>query len=170
MVDGMKDRSIRVEGDVAYVPLTKGYEAIIDAADVCLVGRHLWYAKTKPGKTVYAVRSSRTGRRTIQLHRIIMGEPEGLEVDHRDGNGLNNRRVNLRIATRAQNGKNQRTPRNNVSGFKGVYWDSRKSRWRAQITADGRTYRLGLHRNLEAAVAAYAEASKTFHGEFGRTE
>lgn len=96
-------RPIRFAADIAYVPLTRGYEAVIDADDAELVGRWNWIAHVKPckrgeGVQVYAVRTEYGGekRRYIRMHRLIAGTPEGMETDHRDGDGLNNRRGNLR--------------------------------------------------------------------------
>lgn len=162
-------RPIRVEGNIAFVPLTQGYEAMIDAADVHLVEGFNWCASVD-GNTIYAQRSGpRPEKRTIILHRVLMGEPEGLEVDHCNGNGLDNRRANLRVATTAQNAQNRRITERNTSGFKGVHWDKRDRKWRARIVLDGERISLGLFTTPEAAHAAYCSASAKFHGEFGRT-
>lgn len=165
----MKPRPIRIDGDVAYVPLTKGYEAVIDAADVPLVGQYNWCAAVKP-HTVYARRTDgSTGKeRTVLLHRVLMGEPDGLEVDHRDGDGLNNRRDNLRVATNAQNQHNQRTRNDNSSGFKGVSWYGRGKKWQVRIKLNGKQRHIGYHATPEEAHAAYAAASERLHGDFGR--
>jgi hypothetical protein len=164
-------RPIRIEGNIAYVPLTRGYEAIIDAADVPLVAGHNWCALVRP-HTVYAGRGDCTGPtfRTVQMHRVLMGEPDGLDVDHEDGNGLNNTRDNLRPATRPQNQHNARTRSDNTSGYKGVYWSNREGVWKAQIRINGRRKYLGRHDTPEDAYASYCEASKKYHGEFGRIE
>jgi hypothetical protein len=165
----MKARPIRIEGDAAYVPLTKGYEAVIDAADAPLVGKFNWCVQVDR-KTVYAQRNDYSGgkRRTVYLHRVIMGDPDGFQVDHRDGCGLNNRRTNLRIATPEQNQHNQRISRASTSGFKGVCWDKRSGKWRAKIKSGIKYHHLGYFTMPEAAHAAYAEASARLHGEFGR--
>jgi len=99
-----------------------------------------------------------------------MDAPSNLEVDHRDCDGLNNRRSNLRLATMVQNMLNQGCRRDNASGFKGVTWDKGRSKWRAQIALNKKRHYLGLFDEPEAAHAAYAEASVKFHGEFGRVE
>lgn len=170
-------KSIRIEGDVAFVSLTQGYEAIIDAADVPLIAPFKWYAvvaRRKDGtvRTVYAARSRAThgkeAQKTINMHRVIADTPDGMETDHKDGNGLNNRRENLRNATREQNHHNTRTPAHNSSGFKGVRWNPRDNRWVARICINRKDVHLGYHVRLEDALAAYAKASKEFHGEFGR--
>jgi hypothetical protein len=168
----MQARAIRIDGDIAYVPLTQGYTATIDAADVSLVDGVNWRALAKPlAHAVYAVRTDRSGGKTraILLHRVIMGDPEGLEIDHRNGDGLNNRRANLREATRAQNRRNQRLSRANTSGFKGVSFDGRRSKWQAYININDKQRNLGLYATPEAAHAAYCAASAKLHGEFGRT-
>jgi hypothetical protein len=162
-------RTIRVEGDVAYIPLTKGYEAVIDAADVHLVSGCNWYANTD-GHTVYAQRGAYADgvQKTTRLHRVLMSVDDGLLVDHRDGDGLNNRRSNLRVATRAQNNRNQRLVVRNSSGFKGVSWDKHERKWQAQIRMNNKTHNLGRYRTPEDAHAAYCEASTRLHGEFAR--
>lgn len=99
-------RPIRVDGQVAYVPLTKGYTAIIDAADLPLVDGVNWGAmeKRRPDGTIRAVyaKNSGTKRGTIFMHRLLVAASESEEVDHVDCDGLNNRRINLRIATTAR--------------------------------------------------------------------
>jgi hypothetical protein len=164
-------RRIRIEGDLAYVPLTKGYEAIIDVADIPLVEAHNWYAHVQ-SHAVYAECSLQRNknRHALIMHRVIMGDPAGFDIDHRDGDGLNNRRSNLRIATRAQNLHNQRIVRRNTSGFKGVSWNKRDHKWQARIYVNNKQFSLGYHATPELAHAAYCEASARLHGEFGRTQ
>lgn len=164
-------KPIRIEGDLAYVPLTKGYEAIVDATDVPLVEGYNWTAAVK-SRTVYAIRTDYTGpkQRRVRMHRVILGEPEGMQVDHRDGNGLNNRRDNLRKATHSQNTHNARTSNRNTSGFKGVGWNKAKAKWQARICINGKRKSLGYHDTPEVAYAAYCKASAKLHGEFGRTK
>jgi hypothetical protein len=165
-----KLKPIRIEGNVAYVPLTKGYEAIIDADDVPLVEGWSWSARIK-ANTVYACRSGqRPSKAYILLHRSILGLPVGVICDHRDGNGLNNRRKNLRIASTAENTRNQRRASHNTSGVKGVSLDATSGKWRAMIRAGGKQKNLGRFFTLEAAARAYAKASAELHGEFGRLE
>lgn len=162
-------RKIRVVGEIAYVPLTKGYEAVVDAADLPLIANFSWRALVKPN-TVYAVCKDRNGPRPrmVLMHRRISGAAEAVEIDHRDKNGLNNRRSNLRDATHEQNSYNRKTHRHNSSGFKGVSRSGRK--WRADIRAAGESRYLGTYDTPESAASAYAQASRTLHGEFGSTK
>lgn len=164
-------RPIRVEGQVAYVPLTKGYTAIIDAEDVPLVADYNWFAQVERRADgniarVYAVRHAM--RRAVLLHRFLAQTPDGLETDHIDGNGLNNRRSNLRQATQAQNRQNARTRVDNAAGIKGVCWHGHSRKWLAQIRVDGKQRHLGIFKCRTAAAFAYAKASRKLHGEFGR--
>ena len=168
-------RPVRYDGDLAYIPLTRGYEAVIDAADVHLVDGLNWFAKlykrTDGTALVYAVRSqwiSGGGNNCIRMHRVIFCDSGTTDVDHIDGDGLNNRRSNLRSATRAENQRNVRRSTRNSSGHKGVDWLGVSGKWRARIRVNGESYHLGVHANIDDAVAAYAEASKRLHGQFGR--
>ena len=164
-------REIRVCGKVAYVPLTQGYEAVIDVDDVGLVSGFSWQVLVLKRQT-YALRKHRIGLvyRNVYLHRALMDAPAGMQVDHMDTDGLNNRRGNLRLATRHQNGQNSRLSRRNTSGFKGVSWDRQRNKWRAKIKFGDKQSHLGLFDSAEGAHAAYCEASARLHGEFGRTE
>lgn len=168
-------RPIRIEGDVAYLTLTKGYEAIIDAADVPLVCHRNWWALEARHKgssevrTVYA--QARLGGLHVYLHRVLLGLDSTLQIDHQNGNGLDCRRENLREATPTENACNQRLSKaRNTSGIKGVWWDSARQLWAAEIRRAGVRLRLGRFRCITAAALAYAKASRELHGGFGRVE
>lgn len=110
------------------VPLTRGFIAVVDESDFELVARFSWIAM--PGKdTTYAGRRVTIGGRntTLYMHRLLMGcsPGDGTEVDHRDGNGLNNRRENLRVCVHWQNLCNHRVPVLGASKFRGVWIDRR---------------------------------------------
>lgn len=171
-----KIRPIRIEGNTAYITLTKGYTAVIDATDVHLASGNNWNAavtKKADGsvRSVYAASSrslSEGGRKTVLLHRVIAQTPDGLETDHIDGDGLNNRRANLRNSTVAQNRRNRRTGCNNTSGVKGVSWNKAMGQWKVDIHVGGKKHYLGCFDTIDAASNAYASASAELHGEFGR--
>ena len=162
-------RPIRIEGNLAYVPLTRGYEAVIDADDAHLVAGVNWTAYVAP-HGVYAYRQPTiNGKKTyLPMHRLINKTPKGFETDHIDGNGLNNRKTNLRSASRSQNEVNKAPKKNNTSGYKGVYWCKERKKWAAEIMMDGKRVHLGRHETIEAAYSAYCDASKKMHGEFAR--
>jgi hypothetical protein len=161
-----KIRPIRVKDNIAFITLTKGYTAIIDVADLPLVRGGNWQANPQPHAT-YAQRMM-AGRARL-MHRVIMGEPEGLLVDHIDGDGLNNRRSNLRTATQSQSQHNKGVQRNNTSGFKGVRWKADKGMWVARIDLHGKRKHVGYFGTAEDAHAAYCRASADLHGAFSRT-
>lgn len=110
----------------------------------------------------------------FSAHRLawlyVYGEwPDGV-IDHINGDATDNRIVNLRVATQAQNSANQGKQCRNTSGYKGVYWDKRRSKWMAQIGVQGRYKYLGRYDTAEEAHEAYREGCLRFHGEFARIE
>jgi hypothetical protein len=161
-------RPLRIEGNIAYVPLTRGYEAIIDAADAEFIGQWNWQAHIDT-HNVYAVRKGQLGEiRRVIMHRSIMQPPSQMKVDHIDGNGLNNTRSNLRVVSHSDNLKNQQLRRDNRSGFKGVTWKKDNKKWCARIVHEGKRIHLGYFKTPEAAYEAYCQASQKLHGEFSR--
>ena len=165
----MKKRPIRVEGAVAYVPLACGAEAIIDAEDAEMVGQYNW-CKDSNGYAVTSLYPIGEKRRSIKLHRLVMGEPDGLEIDHRYGIRLDNRKAQLRLATKADNNHNAKVRRDNTSSRKGVSWHKHVKKWVAQIMHMGKQKHLGYFTDPDAAHQAYVAASLKYHGEFGRTQ
>jgi AP2 domain len=158
-------------GPLAVIPLTQGLAATVDATDLPLAEGRLWYAQ-RIGKLIYACSNSKgrgPGKRgkLIYLHRVILGE-DVAKIDHRDGNGLNCTRNNLRPATHQQNVQNRGAPSNNRSGHPGVCWDKAVSRWKAYVRTDGKQQHLGYFDAKEEAVAARVEAARKAHGEFYR--
>ncbi len=146
------------------VPLSKGTFALVDDTDGDLVASRSWKAKLHgryPG-IWYAVAT--VARRSTTMHSVLTGWPL---TDHVNGNGLDNRRCNLREATRATNNYNSRkrsTP--STSRFKGVHWDRRVGRWRALIRLDRHNHSLGYHTDEVAAALAYDAAARHHFGEF----
>ncbi len=130
----MLPRPIRIVGDVAFVPLTQGYEAIIDSADVPLVAKNNWQVWRSPAGNLYAARKERKngGKKTIRMHHMFLPLVDGLEIDHRNGNGLDNRRCNIRRVTRSENALNRQRPREGKPYF-GVHFDARSGRYVARI-------------------------------------
>lgn len=149
---------------IALVPLSQGKVAIIDADDAEKVLAFKWTAMESYPGLWYAYRKD--DRKSILLHRFIMGAPDEVGVDHWNGDGLDNRRENLRLATESQNGANRGLQSNNSSGFKGVVFHRRCGRWQARIKVQGKTISLRYHDTPEKAAHAYDKAARKFFGEF----
>lgn len=121
----------------------------------------------------HGYRVGRVNYKLLLAHRVIWaihyGEWPEDQIDHIDGDRLNNRIGNLREATNSENNRNRGIGESNTSGFKGATWVSRRKAFQAQIYVDRRNIFLGYHATAEAAHAAYCEAAKKLHGEFART-
>lgn len=142
--------------------LIKDYTIAVDDKNVSLLEGHKWYVIN--GRYV----CSRFGGKTQYLHRLIMQPPSGMEVDHIDGNGLNNIESNLRICSKKQNNRNRASSRNSSSKYKGVYWIKNIQKWRAALNMDGRTTLLGNYLlEIDAAKAYDSQAKKVF-GEYAK--
>lgn len=161
--------SVRVIGDLAYVPLSRGLEATVDAADIGLISGISWCA-SKNRNTTYATATMRDNgsQKWVGMHRLITGAETGQVVDHIDGNGLNNTRRNLRVCTNQQNIFNQGIRTTNRSGYKGVHWNKSLGKWRAQIQIDGKIKSLGCFDDVNEAAMAYRAASNKLHGKYAR--
>lgn len=147
------------------IPLTKGYVALIDIDEYEDISQFKWHANVQ-SSGIYARRSVRRGvsQESEYLHRRILNFPESL-VDHSNGNSLDNRRCNLRIATSRQNNTNRNGFRSrNTSGYIGV--DKQLGKWRAQIVINGRKTHLGRFEDINDAALAYDAAAIIHHGEF----
>lgn len=156
----MKVRQCFARDGVGVVPLTRGMEAIVDLADLPAVSVFNWAALcTKTGHG-YAQRSTTIeGKSThILMHRAIMGAPAGMVIDHLNGNGLDNRRANLRVCSHNDNMKNIVVSRINRLGMKGV-WIA-EGKFRASIRHNGVTVHLGTYASPQEAAAAYHGAAK----------
>jgi hypothetical protein len=128
---------------------------------------HVWTDGKR--RTMYVLRNAPSGEH-IRLHRFLTDAAPGVSVDHRDGNGLNNQRENLREASRSENLGNRQRNRNNQTGLKGIYLDKKSGLYRAEIQVRGERKHLGRFDSPEAAHRAYCLAARELFGKFARFE
>lgn len=151
------------------IPLTQNKVALVDDEDFERLNQFKWYA-WRHRKTWYSRRTDcSNGKKAILMHREIMNAPKGIQVDHRNGDGLFNCKENLRSATHAQNMHNRIYPhKNNKLGIKGVCWHKANKKFRAQIRVNGKKIHLGLFNVMGDADSAYRKAEEKYFGEFTR--
>ncbi len=150
------------------IPLTKGQFAIVDDADFEWLSQWKWHAQPNTHGGFYANRHDEADQ-LVAMHRVINGTPDGFNTDHRDGDGLNNQRHNLRTATQLQNMMNRKGTRGGSSKYKGVWADPNprnRKLWRSAIRLNGRLKYLGRFETEEEGAAAYAAAAAEHFGEF----
>lgn len=145
---------------MAQIPLTKGRVALVDDSDCGLLACWRWCVGNR-----YA--QSRIKGKLVYMHRFIMQAPDGVSVDHINGNTLDNRRVNLRLATHRENMRNQKFREGRR--YKGVYWRKDTQKWQVKIMVDGKSINLGCYSDEEMAAVAYDVAARIYFGEFART-
>ena len=161
------------------IELTQGYKALVDDEDFERVSQFRWHAvvekskgKNKRLRSVYAQRAlpRENGKQHKErMHRFILGVGAVVEVDHKDSDGLNNQKDNIRKATDEQNAQNMRKQENKTSRFKGVYWYKLRNCWRAKIRVKGVLKSLGYYKEERNGALAYDEAARKFFGEFALT-
>lgn len=146
------------------IPLSRGIVALVDDADFEWLNQYKWHVSPSDGKHLYA--AARINGKYIRMHKVLSPD---VMVDHRDGNGLNNQRLNLRPATDAQNSRNTKKRNGTTSRFKGVYWDKQHRKWRTQIAVLPKRFHIGLFHSEEEAAKAYDSAAMRLFGEFAKT-
>lgn len=144
----------------------KHLEILVDESDADFVRRFSWSPQNVNGSIYARCRRGSNGK-DILLHRLITGAKSGQEVDHINGDTLDNRRSNLRIVTHSQNNLNKTMPVTNKSGFKGVCACRQTGRWIAQIRINGKQTHLGRFDTPEDAARIYDDAAREHHGEYG---
>jgi hypothetical protein len=151
------------------INISRGKKVFVDDEDFNILSQHKWNACCDGiSKNFYARRTARVpggGWMAISMHRFILGNKcIGFVVDHKDGNTLNNQKINLRICTRSQNGANRKIQKNNTSGYPGV--SKSRNKWQANIMVNKKSKHLGVFETPEMAYNAYKLECKKAFGEF----
>jgi len=151
------------------IKLTQNKWVMVDAEDYDELSKYKWALIRGTTGVMYAQRhpwDKKTKKQNIErMHRTIMKAKKGQEIDHVNGNGLDNRKSNLRFCTQSQNCSNSGS-RGGTSRFKGVSFNKRDKNWKAYIMANSKNKNLGYFKLEEDAARAYDEAAKKHHGEF----
>ena len=139
------------------IPLSQGKFALVDDEDFEELSKHKWQP-FKDHNTYYACRSIRVNgkMKSIRMHQQLLGKKDGYEIDHDDGNGLNNQRHNLKHVTHRKNMQNRHE--NTYSKYYGVTWDKNRNKWLAQIKTKGKNRFLGRYSDEHEAFLAYCNA------------
>lgn len=150
------------------IPLTDGFTALVDDEDFEALSKFTWHVHRHgrmyyPQTTIY-----KGGKKTIRMHRMVVGCNSKILIDHKDGNGMNNTRENLRVATSTQNNRNARLRKDSTTGFKGVHFKKASRKFQAHIRVDGERIYLGCFLTPEEAHAAYCKAAQRHFGVFAR--
>ena len=149
--------------------LTQNKYAFVDDEDFENLNQYKWrYRLGYAVRTTLAKESSRDQRRDIRMHRQIMNCDDNLEVDHIDGNALNNIRSNLRTCTHGQNMSNRKSSNVSQSKYLGVSWHKGNKMWQANISSDGKQKNLCYSVDEIECAKAYDKAAKELHGVFAR--
>lgn len=153
------------------IPLTKGAFAVVDDDMFDSLSQHHWFLSSNG----YAMRNCAIGNgkySAMCMHRQILNLEKGdkKDVDHINMDHLDNRKENLRICTRSENMRNRGKNKNNKSGYKGVSWFARDSKWVAGIKHNGKRKYLGLFDDPALAHEAYKKVALELHGEFAKME
>jgi hypothetical protein len=160
-----KVSSVRIAGDFALVELTQGLWAKIDAADVPIISGRKWQAVITKRSKYAATFDGAAETSRVYMHRLLMSAQPGQEVDHKNRDGLDNRRSeNLRLASRSENASNVGLSKANT---RGVRFYPSKNKWRAVIGHKGKIVHVGYFDDPTAAKEAYQAASVALHGQFG---
>ena len=151
------------------IKLTQGKVALVDDELFEELNKYIWFAAKDVSVTTakYYARCNHQGKK-IKMHRLIMGvsDPK-IKTDHKDGDGLNNQKENLRLCSDLENGRNKKIPSSNTSGYKGVH-QTRKGKWVARIGIDYKKIHLGVFDNPVDAAIAYDKKAKELFGDFAK--
>ena len=138
--------------------------ALVDDEDHRLLGGFKWFRMS----TGYVARTLKNPGRTILLHRAILWAPDGYNIDHANGDKLDNRRANIRVASPTQNSLNKGASSRSTSGLKGAYPVRGRNLWRSTFQYKGRVYHLGYYKTPEEAAKAHDDFANKKDARFNK--
>ena len=159
------------------IQLNHGKVALVDDEDFEELNKYKWYAHKMRGDLFYAYRRKRRienqegNRGVISMHKMLISDAK--EIDHKNGNSLDNRKENLRGCSHSQNIANSKTrtmygSKNKTSFFRGVNWSAQRKKWRARVCKNYKVFELGFFNDQLDAAKAYDKKSKELFGDFAR--
>jgi len=155
------------------IPISKhSHYALVDDDDYDELSKYKWFDMAGYAvRQVYEKGSGRSNRkvRTIRMHRLILGFPDGT-IDHIDGNRCNNQKSNLRVCSPGENALNAKVRTDNTSGFKNVLWNKQKQKWQVKLHVGGYQRHCGFYNLLEEAIGAAHTFRLFYHKDFARHE
>lgn len=170
-----RKKKIILTKEYAKMQLNRAKWTIVDLDEIEKLSKYSWYFANAPTGGYAAMdiwKDKKVVKKQLGMHRFLMNCPKGMEVDHIDGNTLDNRKRNLRICTHAENIRNVRLAKNNTSGYKGVvcYYSKRLGlRYVAQIVFENKAHYLGTYNTAVDAALAYNYKAIELFGDFART-
>lgn len=162
-----KGNRVAIDGETAKVFFKDGSFFTVDLADLDLVKSRTWCKKSNGLNSVYVVSNQRCGHRNrqIYLHRLLLALSEGI-VDHKNGNGLDNRRSNLRIATKAENARNTAQVSRRRDMVKCVYYHKKQKSFMVRLNFNGKSKFMGYRKTKEEAESLAIELKNRYYGDF----
>ena len=148
------------------IKLTQGSYTLVDGEDFERLSKYKWYAE-KNRNTFYA--KTYNGNKGLRIHQLIIKIPTNMGCDHKNGNGLDNRKCNLRCATNGENQHNMTKTKLHTSIYKGVSWKKQDRKWVVQISCQSKDYHLGYFDSEIEAARKYDRKAKELFGEFAKT-
>jgi len=155
----------------SYIPVSQGkYSAVVDSDLFDFLSQWNWrlisgYASRSQK---YRDENGKMKKKTIRMHSVINQTPQGMVTDHINGDKLDNRKSNLRSATRQQNQWNRKPGKMSFTGIKGVGWCIKTNKWRTSISIDGSRKTIGYYECIGMAIKRYNDFAKEYHGDFAR--
>ncbi len=153
------------------IKLTKNKFSLVDDSDFDMLNKLKWHSYYD-GYNWYALHTKRLPGnkfKSFQMHRLLLNPSSSkVIIDHKDGDGLNNQRSNLRLCTHSENMKNRRSMKISISGLKGVSWNKKSNKWEARIMSNRKNFYLGGFDSKIKAYDAYCKGCFKYHGKFAR--